>query len=79
MIRISVNDMQNDPLAYVHRAEAGETLVIVDHGKAVAELRPVAVPRREPRPFGLCAGEFVVPDDFNEPLPSDILDSFEGK
>lgn len=26
------------------------------------------------RPFGLCKGEFVVPDDFNEPLPDDILD-----
>lgn len=22
-----------------------------------------------PRPFGLCQGEFVVPEDFNEPLP----------
>ena len=26
------------------------------------------------RPFGLCKGEFVVPDDFNEPLPDEILD-----
>ena len=26
------------------------------------------------RPFGLCKGEFVVPDDFNKPLPDDILD-----
>ena len=29
------------------------------------------------RPFGLCKGEFAVPDDFNEPLPDDILDLFE--
>ena len=29
------------------------------------------------RPFGLCKGEFVVPDDFNEPLPDEILDLFE--
>ncbi|HIK10137.1 MAG TPA: type II toxin-antitoxin system Phd/YefM family antitoxin [Oscillatoriaceae cyanobacterium M33_DOE_052] len=28
------------------------------------------------RPFGLCAGEFVVPDDFNEPLPDEIVDLF---
>jgi len=28
------------------------------------------------RPFGLCAGEFTVPDDFNEPLPDEILDLF---
>jgi hypothetical protein len=28
------------------------------------------------RPVGLCAGEFVVPDDFNEPLPDEIIDLF---
>ncbi len=31
------------------------------------------------RPFGLCAGEFVVPDDFDDPLPEDILRDFEGQ
>lgn len=28
------------------------------------------------RPFGLCAVEFVVPDDFNQPLPDEIIDLF---
>lgn len=32
-----------------------------------------------PRPSGLAKGEFVVPDDFNAPLPDEILDLFEGK
>ncbi len=31
------------------------------------------------RPIGLAKGEFVVPDDFNEPLPDEILDLFEPK
>jgi hypothetical protein len=31
------------------------------------------------RPFGLCAGDFVVPDDFDDPLPDTILKSFEGE
>ena len=31
------------------------------------------------RPFGLCAGEFIVPDDFDDPLPEDIIKEFEGK
>jgi hypothetical protein len=30
------------------------------------------------RPSGLCEGEFVVPDDFDAPLPEDVLQSFEG-
>jgi len=31
------------------------------------------------RPYGLCVGEFVVPDDFDEPLPDEILKTFEGE
>jgi len=31
------------------------------------------------RPFGLCAGEFTVPDNFDEPLPEHIIQEFEGK
>ncbi len=33
----------------------------------------------QPRPFGLAKGEFVVPDDFNAPLPEEALRDFEGK
>jgi hypothetical protein len=31
------------------------------------------------RPIGLAKGQFTVPDDFNAPLPEDILQAFEGK
>ena len=30
------------------------------------------------RPFGLCAGEFTVPDEFDDPLPEDIINLFAG-
>lgn len=30
------------------------------------------------RPFGLCAGEFVVPDDFDDPLPDHVIEYFEA-
>ncbi len=33
----------------------------------------------DPRPAGLAKGQFIVPDDFNEPLPDDVLRAFEGK
>ena len=32
---------------------------------------------KEMRPFGLGKGDFVVPDDFDAPLPEEILASFE--
>ena len=35
--------------------------------------------QNKPLPIGLAQGEFVVPDDFNDPLPDEILDLFEPK
>ena len=31
------------------------------------------------RPIGLAKGQFTVPDDFNAPLPEDLVQAFEGK
>jgi hypothetical protein len=31
-----------------------------------------------PRPVGLAKGQFVVPSDFNAPLPEEVLRGFEG-
>ena len=36
-------------------------------------------PSSQPRPAGLARGQFIVPDDFNAPLPEDILRAFEGR
>jgi hypothetical protein len=47
-------------------------------GKPVAELRPIFSSPITLRPFGLCAGEFTVPDDFDDPLPEEIIQEFEG-
>jgi hypothetical protein len=30
-------------------------------------------PLSQPRPMGLAKGQFTVPDDFNAPLPEDVL------
>jgi prevent-host-death family protein len=79
MSTVSLQDLQQNPSALLDRVEAGERLVVVRGGRPVAELRPVAVTRTAPRPFGLAAGAFTVPDDFDAPLPDDILREFEGR
>ncbi|OFW43706.1 MAG: prevent-host-death protein [Acidobacteria bacterium RIFCSPLOWO2_12_FULL_67_14b] len=65
--------------ALLDRVERGETIVITRHHEPVAEIRPLKTQARGLRPWGLAKGEFVVPDDFNDPLPDDLLDLFEGK
>jgi len=78
MSKISVQDIERDVLAFLRRVEAGESFVVVSGGHPLAEIRPVLARSEELRPFGLCAGEFTVPADFNAPLPEVILKEFEG-
>jgi prevent-host-death family protein len=78
MVQVSVEEIQQDLATYLQRVEAGETVVIVRAGQPVAEVKPLVSPAKTRRPFGLCAGEFTVPDDFDAPLPEDVLKAFEG-
>ena len=80
MVTINIDDIQQDLAGYLHRVQAGETLLVLEANQPLAEIKPArsfSVGIGEPRPFGLCAGEFVVPDDFDAPLPKDILQGFE--
>lgn len=60
------------------RIELGEEIIISNQGVAIAKLvllRPMSNRRAS---LGQDRGKFIVPEDFNEPLPQDILASFEG-
>jgi hypothetical protein len=48
--------------------------VIVVEEEAAASLPP-----QQPRRFGTLAGQFVVPDDFDAPLPEAVIAAFEGR
>jgi antitoxin (DNA-binding transcriptional repressor) of toxin-antitoxin stability system len=79
MSTLSVNDVENNMLDVLRRVEAGETFVVVRDKKPVAEIKPILPAVSSAlRPHGLCAGEFRVPDDFNQPLPESLLNDFEG-
>jgi prevent-host-death family protein len=62
------------------RASRGEEIIIARHGQPIARLMPLAhiVPAAPGRGFGIGRGDFTIPDDFDEPLAPEILDSFEG-
>jgi antitoxin (DNA-binding transcriptional repressor) of toxin-antitoxin stability system len=79
MSTVTVQDLQRDPTGLLDRVEAGERLLVLRDDRPVAELRPVTSTPSNPRPFGLCAGAFTVPDDFDAPLPDEVLEEFEGR
>jgi prevent-host-death family protein len=85
---ISIEEMKRDISGYLQRVKAGETIIITEKDTPVAEVKSVAqtpsITSTEPvsdqrRPIGLYAGQFTVPDDFDAPLPDDILNEFEGR
>jgi antitoxin (DNA-binding transcriptional repressor) of toxin-antitoxin stability system len=79
MSTITVQDIERNPLAFLQRVEAGEAFLVVRDERPLAEVRPLPAPASQARPFGLCAGQFTVPADFDRPLPDDILKEFEGQ
>lgn len=79
MDQVNTYEAKKNLSALLKKVKKGETIVIASHNQPIAELRPIPQPADQPRPSGLCKGKFVVPDDFNDPLPEEILNAFEGK
>jgi len=79
MSKANTNEVKEHLAAYVRRAETGETIILTRYNRPVAQLAPLARPPRKRRPAGLCAGELQVPDDFNDPLPDEVVAAFEGR
>jgi antitoxin (DNA-binding transcriptional repressor) of toxin-antitoxin stability system len=62
----------------VELVAAGEEIVIADGGAPVARLLPFE-PRREPRKPGLLKGRIWIAEDFDAPLPEEIMAAFRGE
>jgi prevent-host-death family protein len=64
--------------ALVDRAADGEEIVIAKAGKPRARLVPVLTAQKRRRPGG-GKGKVWVADDFDAPLPPDLLAAFTGR
>lgn len=54
-----------------------EIVTIAKAGKPMARLVPI-VPERPQRVFGFLEGKIRIAEDFDAPLPEDVLKTFEG-
>ncbi|URI06338.1 type II toxin-antitoxin system Phd/YefM family antitoxin [Aquincola tertiaricarbonis] len=75
---IGMHEAKSTLSQLVARAAGGETILIGPHGRAEAKLVPVDAPQPKKIRIGAMKGRLTVPDDFNEPLPDDVLQGFEG-
>ena len=68
----SASRSASNPQNYEHLKNLPKTNEDID--KVVESLRK----QNKLLPIGLAEGEFTVPDDFNDPLPDEILDLFNN-
>jgi len=79
MDRVSLDDAQHDLSSLVDRAAAGEEVIITRDGKPVAKVvaaEPEVTAEKKRRPVGLLRGKIWASDDFDDPLPDEVLRSF---
>ncbi len=75
MTEVSVHEAKTHLSRLLRRVEAGEAIVIKRGSKVVARLVPAAPPAR--RELGRDRGLFDIPEDFDAPLPAEVLAGFE--
>ena len=72
---VGVHEAKSHLSELLEQVAAGEEITITRRGEEVARLVPATRPAT--RRFGLDRGRLTVPDDFDAPLPEELLTSFE--
>lgn len=78
MSKVNVHEAKTRFSRLLRRVAAGEEITIANRGVPVARLVPVPAGETT-RTLGFFRGQMTIPEDFDAPLPADILDAFEGK
>jgi prevent-host-death family protein len=78
METINVHQAKTNLSRLLSRVELGEEIIISNRGIPIAKLVPFRPSSNRRDSLGLDRGRFTVPEDFNAPLPEEILAAFEG-
>lgn len=74
MTEVGVHEAKTHLSRLLREVEAGGEVVILRRGEPVARLTAV---RRGTPELGVDEGAFEVPEDFDDPLPDEVLAAFE--
>jgi prevent-host-death family protein len=73
----NLSEAKDQLSSLVDRAASGEEIVIAKHGKPLAKLGPVPSPKKlKPRKPSNTLGLTYMADDFDAPLPPELLKLF---
>ena len=74
-MEVNIHEAKTHFSKLLRRVVAGEEIIISRAGEPLAKIVPIGP--RVRRRFGVDRGVFEVPDDFDAPLPEDVLATFE--
>jgi prevent-host-death family protein len=78
MTTVNIHAAKTNLSRLLEEVAAGEEIIIAKAGKPLARLVPMNALKTERRVLGLLEGEGAIPLWFDDPLPDDLLDAFEG-
>jgi len=78
MATYNIHQAKSQLSKLIEAVQQGEHVTIARAGKPVAVLGPLHG-RSLPRRRGFLKGQIQLGPEFDEPLPADVLDSFEGR
>jgi prevent-host-death family protein len=77
MATVNIHEAKTHLSRLVEEVAAGAEIVISKNGVPRAKLVPLGEPKR--LKFGLLKGKLRYPDDFDAPLPDEVLALFDGR
>ena len=74
-VQVNIYEAKSKLSKLINQVIAGEEVIVAKSGKPVAKLVPFEKPTRNRKP-GSAKGKLIISDDFDAPLPDDILKEF---
>jgi prevent-host-death family protein len=77
-MEVNIHEAKTHLSRLLQRVAAGEEITIARAGVPVARLVAVEAKPKKLRPLGMDRGRIWIADDFDAPLPDDLLKAFYG-
>ena len=74
-VQVNIYEAKSKLSKLINQVIAGEEVIVAKSGKPVAKIVPFEKPTQNRKP-GSAKGKLFISDDFDAPLPDDILEGF---
>ena len=74
-VQVNIYEAKSKFSKLISQAIAGEEIIIAKSGKPVAKIVPIEKSPQDRKP-GSAKGKIIIAEDFDAPLPDDILKEF---